>query len=96
MKAKGRVKGEEGVPHTEQWGGGRIIVLNSYAGIQGVSHSSTFCASRFALNGFVQSAAAETLASKIRFVFQILGVCFFEADISLFLFRWHVEIRQFQ
>ena len=46
--------------------GGKIILLNSYAGMQGISHSSAFCSSRFALNGLVQAAAAETLSSKIR------------------------------
>ena len=46
--------------------GGKIILLNSYAGMQGISHSSTYCASRFALDGLIRSVASETLASKIR------------------------------
>ncbi|XP_066923234.1 retinol dehydrogenase 8-like [Clytia hemisphaerica] len=58
-----------GLENDEKGGndGGKIILLNSYAGMQGISHSSAFCATRFALNGLVQSAAAETLSSKIRF-----------------------------
>ena len=73
-----KMKGTDGGSNEPR--GGKIIVLNSYAGMQGISHSSTFCASRFALNGFVQSAAAETLASKIRsvFNFNVFWLMFFD------------------
>lgn len=49
--------------------GGRIIVFNTYAGMQGMSHSEAYSSARFALNGFLQSIAAEVFADKIRSVY---------------------------
>lgn len=53
------------LPHMKSKNHGKVIVLNSYAGIQGLSYSSAYCSARFALNGFLQSVAAEVAVNKV-------------------------------
>lgn len=44
---------------------GRLIVVSNQAGIQGIPFHSIYCASRFAVEGFMESVAPECLAFNI-------------------------------
>ena len=44
---------------------GRIIVLSNQAGILGIPFHSIYCASKFAVEGFMESIAPECLAFNI-------------------------------
>lgn len=44
---------------------GQIIVVNSYAGRQGFTYSSIYSSARHALEGFLESTAAEVAAHKV-------------------------------
>ena len=49
----------------ERGGGGKMIVISSGAGKQGIARYAAYCASKFALIGFTQSLAHELAPHKI-------------------------------
>jgi NAD(P)-dependent dehydrogenase (short-subunit alcohol dehydrogenase family) len=54
------------LPGMREAGGGRIINLSSLAGMRGSAFSSLYCASKFAVEGFSESLAAEVSPFGIR------------------------------
>jgi len=53
------------VPHMREHGGGRIVNVSSIGGRIGVPHLAPYCASKFALSGFSDSARAELAKDRI-------------------------------
>jgi len=47
------------IPEMKKTGGGRIINVSSAAGLRGISEYGAYCASKFAVIGMTQTAAAE-------------------------------------
>ena len=53
------------MPAMKKQRGGRIVVVSNQAGIQGLPFHDIYCASKFALEGFLETVAPECLAFNI-------------------------------
>ena len=54
------------LPHMKRERAGRIVAVNNYAGHQGLAYSSSYCASRFAIDGYLQSIANELISHNVQ------------------------------
>ena len=48
---------------------GRLIIVSNQAGVLGIPFHGIYCASKFAVEGFMESIAPECLAFNIRYVY---------------------------